>query len=191
MTLLAPTLLPVTYPAFTFRLHIPGKPIAKGSLDTRWINGHSVAYNPAEVQTWMRKAKTLAISEHNRMIKADPHNDQFPYRWPCEAWALFIFDRPSSYPSGPPIGKGGEDKDGDTDKMPRGIGDALQVGNKKYPGAGIIADDKLIQLWHDPWKIYEDQLDQTDPMFPHYQGPGVYLKITEFVPRPVKLSDYL
>ena len=183
----APTLIPVTYPAFVFRLYIPGKPIAKGSMRGRVSNGKALVYNPADVLAFMRHVTTLALSEKNRMINADPRADQFPYKYPCEAFALFVFERPSSYPTGPPMGKGIELKDGDTDKMPRGIGDALQ----KRGGAGVIVDDKQIQLWHNPWKIYEDQLDPDDPMFSEYQGPGVYLKITEFTPRPVKLSDYL
>ena len=119
-----PTLIPVTYPAFVFRLYIPGKPIAKGSLDDPQQRPLP-RLQPPRSPNLDAHAKTLAISENNRMIKAAPRADQFPYSWPCEFGPVHL--RPPSQLPGRATHRQRRRRERRRHRQtPTGFGDALQ-----------------------------------------------------------------
>lgn len=68
---------------------------------------------------------------------------------PVIVGVVFLLKRPASVTPAKrawPVSQ----RDGDTDKLQRGLGDALSVDS------GVLADDSLIVEWEQPAKIYAD-----------------------------------
>jgi hypothetical protein len=156
---------PQTDPAWEFTVYIPGHPMPKGSTSsipirngnrTRWID-----VDKEEVREWVGVVAVYALAERRRREARGDRS--FPYAAAMRLNVLFVFERPTNQPTGPPIiAQGRPQKDGtkpaigDLDKLVRSIGDALPDdkrypnislgprGERKQPKAQVIADDRLI-----------------------------------------------
>lgn len=134
-----------------FSIHIPGWPRAKGSQETRYYrkNGRTVAQLVEKdiVLRWVATASAYAMQER---MKRQAHGDRtFPYEGPVKLTCTFVYERPATQPTGPPITKSGVYAVGDLDKLLRAVGDALAQGTftlnrEKIAKAGVLYDDCLI-----------------------------------------------
>jgi Holliday junction resolvase RusA-like endonuclease len=120
---------------------VAGRPRPKGSLKPRGyrvVRGRRQPILAEEVEgstEWRAKAKSSLA----RQVKAvwPDWRERFPLTVPVEVYATFCFAKPAD-PVVPGFPCGME---GDLDKLQRNLGDAMK-------DAGLIADDRLIVLWH-------------------------------------------
>src|SRR3982751_865662 len=111
---------PKTQPCWDFgRLHIPGKPRAKGSQERKgkFLGERDI------VMEWVATVSAYAIQERRRREAAG--DKSFPYEGTVCLEAVFVYERPKVSPLTKPTAKNNY---GDLDKLLRSIGDALSPG---------------------------------------------------------------
>lgn len=161
--------------------------MAKGSPQPKTIRqgGRPITFmvDRPEVMAWV--AKVAGIATRDRMQRQARGDLSFPYAAPIEIQCLFVFLRPHTQPTGPPIIHAGKYAVGDLDKLVRAIGDALTFGTvnvrngkerSKTAKAGVIVDDSLITK-STARKAFSDErgLPMTGTDLPE---PGCYLKLS-------------
>jgi Holliday junction resolvase RusA-like endonuclease len=145
---------------------IEGKPRPKGSLKPnvhRRRNGRMAVtlHDDPDSEAW--KLKMIAgIREQCKITpvivgRVITGFDPAPYPGPVQVYAAFYFERRQSVNGGPlpthatdwPMA----DDIGDTDKLQRNLGDALEQ-------SGLIANDRNIIRWRNPIKLWADGIDE-------------------------------
>jgi hypothetical protein len=187
-------------PSWSFSFFVPGHSMPKGSLECKdlRVGGKRmhITVDREAVREWMKEVAVAALKvKHQRIARGD---NSFPYDAPMTLWPLFVFRRPYTIPEGPPVQSSGRPTAdgtptafGDTDKLVRVIGDALEPGvislgksgRTKAHKAAVIRNDCLITEMEKPRKAFEDE------------GVGLqwgaYLKLTRASEEPVNLRLYV
>jgi len=186
-----PTTPPGESPRFEFSLFVPGLPDERG-----WPKCYSKGHlgpnhrgkwaDKGPVYDWVNRIAGAAAQKRTQLQLA---GHPFPYRQAVQVAAIFVFDRPHTQPTGPPIVHTSDFGVGDTDGLQKALGDAIVAGTKnaKFPKAGIIEDDRLIVRWLDPQKAFADQIDWED----RKPAAGVWFRIEPYDDEPIKISNFV
>jgi Holliday junction resolvase RusA-like endonuclease len=180
-------------PDWTFTSFIPGKPMAKGSPQPKTIRrgGQPFTFmvDRPDVMAWV--AKVAGIATRDRMQRQAQGDKSFPYEAPIELRCLFVYPRPATQPTGPPIIHTGKYAVGDLDKLVRAIGDALTSGavnvrngnerSKTAKAAVIIDDSRITKIW--TRKAFSDE--------GYGLEPGVYIKLLHAPEETIDMSFYV
>jgi len=189
-------------PGWSFTFFVPGHPMPKGSPEPKTLvvggKRYTKVRDKTEVMAWVAKAAGIARQvKQRRIVQGDA---SFPYEAPVALSALFVYRRPRTQPTGPPIVSGGRvtkegvrSAVGDLDKLVRAIGDALGLGTFSVDDhgkirasrAGVIKDDRLITDFGDgPYKRFVDQVRPTPQ-------PGCYVTLRPYDEEPIDLGRFV